>query len=71
MQANSRRLFLRCSVQAAGLVSFALRPSQTRGDDAGAATALATKAVGFLRQRQGAMVAGRAIAKSLASRRSP
>jgi squalene-hopene/tetraprenyl-beta-curcumene cyclase len=50
----SRRSFLERSIQAAGLLGCALRPSITWADETGTAAELAAKAVGFLRPRQGA-----------------
>jgi squalene-hopene/tetraprenyl-beta-curcumene cyclase len=54
MQAYSRRSFIKTTIPAAGLMSYAINPSPSRGDNARTAAELAAKAVGFLRPRQGA-----------------
>jgi squalene-hopene/tetraprenyl-beta-curcumene cyclase len=50
----SRRSFVDQCIKTAGFLGFALRPSCTWADEPGTAADLAAKAVGFLRQRQGA-----------------
>jgi squalene-hopene/tetraprenyl-beta-curcumene cyclase len=53
MKIGSRRKFLGHTIQAAGLVGIVTQPASSRADETGSATEMVTKAIDFLRPRQG------------------